>query len=91
MLFHEANRMKRLPPYLFTIMDELKREVTDRGGDVIDLGMGSPDQPTSMRVREPTRAFPPDLCTPRSVALGRQDSALPIDVTTEPPGLAWTW
>jgi alanine-synthesizing transaminase len=42
--------MKRLPPYLFTIMDELKREVVERGGDVIDLGMGSPDQPTPKHV-----------------------------------------
>lgn len=52
MVFHEANRMKRLPPYLFTIMDELKREVVERGGDVIDLGMGSPDQPTPKHVME---------------------------------------
>jgi alanine-synthesizing transaminase len=50
MIFHEANRMKRLPPYLFTIMDELKREVVVRGGEVIDLGMGSPDQPTPQHV-----------------------------------------
>jgi len=50
MILHEANRMKRLPPYLFTIMDELKREVIERGGDVIDLGMGSPDQPTPQHV-----------------------------------------
>jgi alanine-synthesizing transaminase len=48
--FSEANRMKRLPPYLFTIMDELKREVVERGGDAIDLGMGSPDQPTPKHV-----------------------------------------
>jgi len=52
MTFAEANRMKRLPPYLFTIMDELKREVVERGGDVIDLGMGSPDQPTPKHVVE---------------------------------------
>ncbi len=52
MTFAEANRMKRLPPYLFTIMDELKREVRERGGDVIDLGMGSPDQPTPKHVME---------------------------------------
>jgi alanine-synthesizing transaminase len=31
-------------------MDELKREVVERGGDVIDLGMGSPDQPTPKHV-----------------------------------------
>ncbi len=42
---HEANRLKRLPLYLFTVIDKLKREVEESGGDVIDLGMGSPDQP----------------------------------------------
>ena len=42
-LFHEANRLKRLPLYLFTILDELKAQATARGIDVIDLGMGNPD------------------------------------------------
>jgi len=42
---HEANRLKRLPLYLFTVIDELKKEVQKSGVDVIDLGMGSPDQP----------------------------------------------
>ncbi len=42
-VFHEANRLKRLPPYLFTIIDELKRKVRERGADLIDLGMGNPD------------------------------------------------
>jgi len=44
-MIHEANRLKRLPPYLFTIVDDKKREVMARGVDVIDLSMGSPDQP----------------------------------------------
>ncbi|MDP3723636.1 MAG: aminotransferase class I/II-fold pyridoxal phosphate-dependent enzyme [Candidatus Omnitrophota bacterium] len=44
-LFHEANRLKRLPLYLFTILDELKAQATARGIDVIDLGMGNPDLP----------------------------------------------
>ncbi len=43
MPMHEANRMLRLPPYLFTIVDNLKREVRERGTDVIDLSMGNPD------------------------------------------------
>ncbi|NQT32811.1 MAG: LL-diaminopimelate aminotransferase [Candidatus Omnitrophica bacterium] len=42
----EAKRMKKLPLYLFTIIDDLKREARDRGLDIIDLGMGNPDQPT---------------------------------------------
>jgi aspartate/methionine/tyrosine aminotransferase len=40
---HEANRMRRLPPYLFTIVDNLKREVRNQGMDVIDFSMGNPD------------------------------------------------
>ena len=40
---HEANRMKRLPPYLFTVVDNLKREVRNKGVDVIDFSMGNPD------------------------------------------------
>jgi aspartate/methionine/tyrosine aminotransferase len=40
---HEANRMLRLPPYLFTIVDQLKKEVRAQGADVIDLSMGNPD------------------------------------------------
>jgi alanine-synthesizing transaminase len=44
-MINEANRLKRLPPYLFTIVDNKRREIIDRGVDVIDLSMGSPDQP----------------------------------------------
>jgi len=39
----EANRMKRLPPYLFTLVDDIKREVVATGVDVVDFSMGSPD------------------------------------------------
>ncbi|MBI2173596.1 MAG: aminotransferase class I/II-fold pyridoxal phosphate-dependent enzyme [Candidatus Omnitrophica bacterium] len=51
-LFHEANRLKRLPLYLFTILDELKAQACRRGVDVIDLGMGSPDLPPPRHVVE---------------------------------------
>lgn len=44
-LFPEANRLKRLPMYLFTILDELKAQAIAEGKDVIDLGMGNPDVP----------------------------------------------
>jgi aspartate/methionine/tyrosine aminotransferase len=46
----EANRMKRLPLYLFTIIDDLKREAMERGLDIIDLGMGNPDRPTPKHI-----------------------------------------
>ena len=50
--FHEANRLKRLPLYLFTILDELKAQAKARGVDVIDLGMGNPDLPPPPHVIE---------------------------------------
>lgn len=46
----EANRMKRLPLYLFTIIDHLKEEARQKGIDIIDLGMGNPDQPTPKHI-----------------------------------------
>ncbi len=49
-LFQEANRLKRLPLYLFTILDELKAQASARGVDVIDLGMGNPDLPPPKHV-----------------------------------------
>lgn len=42
----EFRRIKRLPPYVFSIVDSLKIEARRRGEDIIDLGMGNPDIPT---------------------------------------------
>ena len=39
-------RIKRLPPYIFSITDDLKRVARANGEDIIDFGMGNPDQPT---------------------------------------------
>ena len=41
-----ADRLRRLPPYLFAEIDRKKRDVRARGVDVIDLGIGDPDLPT---------------------------------------------
>ncbi len=41
-----ADRLKRLPPYLFAQLDEAKARQLARGVDVIDLGVGDPDLPT---------------------------------------------
>jgi LL-diaminopimelate aminotransferase len=41
-----ADRLRKLPPYLFAEIDRKKREVRARGVDVIDLGIGDPDLPT---------------------------------------------
>jgi alanine-synthesizing transaminase len=39
----EFYRIKRLPPYVFAIVNDLKTKARARGEDVIDLGMGNPD------------------------------------------------
>lgn len=39
-------RIKRLPPYVFNTLTQLKTEARIRGEDIIDFGMGNPDQPT---------------------------------------------
>ncbi len=41
----EFQRIKRLPPYVFNIVNELKTRLRREGEDIIDLGMGNPDQP----------------------------------------------
>ena len=43
-------RIKRLPPYVFNIVNQLKAEARSRGEDIIDFGMGNPDQPTPAHV-----------------------------------------
>ncbi len=48
----ESNRMKRLSQYLFSIIDDLKKEAMNRGLDIIDLGMGNPDRPSPKHVVE---------------------------------------
>ena len=39
-------RIKRLPPYVFNIVNDLKAAARARGEDIIDFGMGNPDQAT---------------------------------------------
>jgi alanine-synthesizing transaminase len=41
----EFPRINRLPPYVFNIVGELKMAARARGEDIIDFGMGNPDQP----------------------------------------------
>jgi alanine-synthesizing transaminase len=46
----EFSRIKRLPPYVFNITNELKMNARRRGEDVIDLSMGNPDGPTPQHI-----------------------------------------
>jgi len=46
----EFSRIKRLPPYVFNVIGELKQAARARGEDIIDLSMGNPDQPTPQHI-----------------------------------------
>ena len=49
-LVHKADRLGKLPPYLFVTIRNKIREARERGVDVISLGVGDPDQPTPSHV-----------------------------------------
>lgn len=44
------HRIKRLPPYVFAVVNDLKVKARARGEDIIDLGMGNPDLPTPRHI-----------------------------------------
>lgn len=46
----EFQRIKRLPPYVFNIVNELKAQARARGEDIVDFGMGNPDMPTPAHI-----------------------------------------
>jgi alanine-synthesizing transaminase len=49
-MMYEFKRIKRLPPYVFATVNQLKIEARRRGEDIIDLGMGNPDLPTPRHI-----------------------------------------
>ena len=51
-MIEDFPRIKRLPPYVFNIVNELKFKARSRGEDIIDFGMGNPDQPAPAHVVE---------------------------------------
>lgn len=61
--------LTKLPPYLFVRLKQLRLQAEAKGKDVIDIGMGNPDQPTpghivealvkSVREDKSTHRYPP--------------------------------
>jgi alanine-synthesizing transaminase len=47
---HEFRRINRLPPYVLATVDALKKELRQKGEDIIDMGMGNPDIPTPKHI-----------------------------------------
>jgi len=50
-----AQRIETTPPYLFAEIDKKKEEAIKRGVDIINLGIGDPDQPTPNNIIEKLR------------------------------------
>ncbi|MBV6632712.1 MAG: LL-diaminopimelate aminotransferase [Alphaproteobacteria bacterium] len=46
----EFHRERRLPPYVFAEVNAMKAKARAAGEDIIDLGMGNPDQPTPQHI-----------------------------------------
>ena len=78
----EFRRITNLPPYVFTIINNLKIEARRAGADVIDLGFGNPDIPSPADRRRQARrggaepAQPPLLAEPRPAQAARGDRRL---------------
>ncbi|MCM8796445.1 MAG: LL-diaminopimelate aminotransferase, partial [Candidatus Omnitrophica bacterium] len=51
-MFRLSEKIKSLPPYLFLEIDKEKRKARSQGRDIIDLGIGDPDQPTPSHIIE---------------------------------------
>ena len=45
-------RIRRLPPYVFAEVNGLKQAARAKGDDIIDFGMGNPDQPPAPHILE---------------------------------------
>jgi len=51
-MFRLSRRLQSLPPYLFVEIDKAKRKARAEGRDIIDFGVGDPDQPTPAHIIE---------------------------------------
>jgi len=50
-----AQRIENIPPYLFAEIDKKKEEAIKKGVDIINLGIGDPDQPTPNNIIQKLR------------------------------------
>lgn len=51
----QFSRINRLPPYVFSVMEQLKLQKMATGADVFDFGIGNPDQPAPAHIVEALR------------------------------------
>ena len=64
-MFKISQKLASLPPYLFVEIDQAKRKARAQGRDIIDLGIGDPDQPTPKYIIEALNQAVQDSSTHR--------------------------
>jgi LL-diaminopimelate aminotransferase len=88
-----THRLTALPTYVFAWLDELKAAARARGAELIDLGIGNPDQPTpsaivdaiSAAYADPrTHGYPPFRGTPRFLDAAARFMRRRFGVTVDP-------
>lgn len=73
-MFNSSKKIQSLPPYLFLEIDKAKRRARREGRDIIDLGIGDPDQPTPEHIVEKLYQAAKDPATHRYAL----DQGLPV-------------
>jgi LL-diaminopimelate aminotransferase len=73
-MFRLSKKLQSLPPYLFLEIDKAKRKARAEGRDIIDLGIGDPDQPTPASIIEALQQAARDPSTHRYAL----DQGLPV-------------
>lgn len=81
MKIEQAERLKKLPPYLFEEIDRAKQKAIDEGRPIIDLGVGDPDMPTPEFIIKKLQHSVEDSATHKypfnkGIAVLRQEMAL---------------
>ncbi len=72
---HKAKRLSLIPPYLFSEIARLKAQAIAAGRDLVDLGIGDPDQPTPKAIVAKLGEFAEDVTTHKydESAMGRAE------------------
>src|SRR4028119_167286 len=69
----DFRRIDRFPPYVFSIVNDLKMRARRGGEDIVDIGMGNPDIPTPEAVGATLKAPAGNPASTRRARRGGED------------------
>lgn len=77
----DFHRTRRLPPYVFAEVNRMKAKARAAGEDIIDFGMGNPDQPTPKHIVDKMIEAVQDPKTHRYLVSSKYDAIVlaPLD------------